>query len=142
MVTVLLQIAVIPLLILLLVKVMPKLMRKLNQLMASFRRFAEVSSEDYDEEITDIRDHDTTNRLKARTERWMRPSEERRLAPDQRVRYRYRKLLKKHPEWTSDRTARENLPEDPAEIYERARYSRDTVTAEEAKQFLSDIKKV
>lgn len=141
-VTVLLQIAVIPLLILLLVKVMPKLMRKLNQLMASFRRFAEVSSEDYDEEITDIRDHDTTNRLKARTERWMRPSEERRLAPDQRVRYRYRKLLKKHPEWTSDRTARENLPEDPAEIYERARYSRDTVTAEEAKQFLSDIKKV
>jgi hypothetical protein len=141
-VTALLQIAVIPLLILLLVKLMPKLMRKLNQLMASFHRFADAASEDYDEEITDIRDRDITKRLKIRTERWMRPAEERRLTPDQRVRYRYRRLLKKHPDWTADRTARENLPEDPAGIYERARYSRDAVTEEEAKQFLSDIKKV
>jgi hypothetical protein len=64
------------------------------------------------------------------------------MEPGQRVRYRYRRLLKKHPEWTQDKTARENLPEDPAGIYERARYSRDTVTEEEAKQFASDIKKV
>ena len=120
----------------------PVLMRKLRKMMASFHRFADAASEDYDEEITDIRDRDITKRLKTRTERWLRPAEERRMEPGQRVRYRYRRLLKKHPEWTQDKTARENLPEDPAGIYERARYGRDTVTEEEAKQFASDIKKV
>lgn len=120
----------------------PVLMRKLRKMMASFHRFADAASEDYDEEITDTRDHDTVKRLKIRTERWLRPAEERRMEPGQRVRYRYRRLLKKHPEWTQDKTARENLPEDPAGIYERARYSREAVTEEEAKQFAADIKKV
>ena len=120
----------------------PVLMRKLRKMMASFHRFADAASDDYVDEITDVRDIDSVKRLRPRTERWLRPAEERRMEPGQRVRYRYRRLLKKHPEWTQDKTARENLPEDPAGIYERARYSREAVTEEEAKQFASDIKKV
>ena len=120
----------------------PVLMRKLRKMMVSLHRFADASSDDYIDEITDVRDIDSVKRLRPRTERWLRPAEERRMEPGQRVRYRYRRLLKKHPEWTQDKTARENLPEDPAGIYERARYSREAVTEEEAKQFASDIKKV
>ena len=133
---------VIVLLFLLLVKKSPVLLRKLRKLMASLHRFADASSDDYEEEITDIRDQDTVKKLKPRDARRMRFAEERRMEPGQRVRYRYRRLLKKHPEWTQDKTARENLPEDPAGIYERARYSREAVTEEEAKQFAADIKKV
>jgi hypothetical protein len=64
------------------------------------------------------------------------------LPPRERIRARYRKLLKKNPRWRSGRTARENLPEELASVYERARYSQHPITEEEAEQFRQNAKKL
>ena len=62
------------------------------------------------------------------------------MEPGERIRYRYRLLSKKHPEWREHNTARENLPDSPAQLYERARYSDHPITPEEAEQFKNETK--
>ena len=64
------------------------------------------------------------------------------MPPDQRIRDRYQRLMQKHPEWDSGSTARENLPESAAPLYERVRYSPYPVTEEDAQQFAAETKKV
>lgn len=104
-------------------------------------KYLHAVSEDYVDEITDTRDdHDENDRR----EKKRRTSilEERKLPPDQRIRYRYLRLMQKHPEWDSGSTARENLPESAAPLYERVRYSPYPVTEEDAQQFAAETKKV
>ena len=43
--------------------------------------------------------------------------------------------MKKHPYWGDQSTARENLPKDAAQIYEKARYSEHTLSQQDAEQF-------
>jgi hypothetical protein len=57
------------------------------------------------------------------------------MTPVQRIRYQYSVLMKKHPYWSEQSTARENLPKDAAQIYEKARYSEHDVTAEDVQRF-------
>lgn len=104
-------------------------------------KYFHAVTEDYVDEITDTRDDQDENE---RREKRRRASilEERRLPPDQRIRYRYLRLMQKHPEWDSGSTARENLPEAAAPLYERVRYSSYPVTEEDAQQFNAETKKV
>jgi len=44
-----------------------------------------------------------------------------------------------HPEWSDGSTARENLPEEAAAVYERARYSEHPVSPEEAARFHQNL---
>jgi len=64
-----------------------------------------------------------------------------RMTPVQQIRYRYRQLSQKHPEWKQHNTARENLPETAAQLYEQARYSKHPVTTEDVLQFKKNTSK-
>lgn len=64
-----------------------------------------------------------------------------RMTPVQKIRYRYRQLSRKHPEWTVQSTARENLQERAAGLYELARYSTHPVQEADAESFKRETKK-
>ena len=96
-------------------------------------------TDDYEDEITDTRQDGQSETRKESKEKKPKVSESN-MTPKERIRYRYRKLSQKHPEWQAHNTARENLPEDPASLYERARYSEHPITPEEAEQFKNKTK--
>lgn len=115
--------------------------RKFKILLAKIRErlnaYMATSSEDYVDEIADTREdaqHDRTI-LRARKKLLKKRVDESALSPKERIRYRYLQLWLKHPEWTPERTARENLNETAAQLYERARYSTHDVTEREAESF-------
>lgn len=130
--------AVLVMAVYLLFRLLVKLVRRVWQWL---NRYTASVSEDYVDEITDIRETGTKDRLR-------RPRRERGsvqagdLPPEQRVRRRYLRLLTKHPEWAAGSTARENLPEDAAAVYERARYSGHPISQEEAARFHAGTRKV
>lgn len=82
-----------------------------------------------------FRDEITPIRKELRVRERFSRREERKLPPEQRIRYRYRWLMHRHPEWDRGTTPREKLPLEAARIYEKARYSNRTVTEEEAEAF-------
>ena len=108
--------------------------RKLRQGLTSY---ASSVSEDYIDEVTDL----TPAAAKKKAPR-LSSSEERALPPAERIRYRYRRLKARHPEWESGSTARENLPEKAAPLYEKARYSNHPITEDEASSFKSNTRRV
>lgn len=129
------------LLVFLLVWLLKKLPVLLRWLSGSLNRFAHAAAEDYEDEITDTRD--LRRQARRRSGRLQHLAvNERKLPPREQIRYRYRRLLKKHPEWSRSSTARSNLPEDMADCYERARYSDRALTEEEARQFTSGIQRL
>jgi len=107
-----------------------QLLRKLPSLLRAIAASKERDADeaDYTDEITDTR-LDTPKRKREIS------APERNLPPDQRIRGRFRHLLKKHPEWDSGATARETISEKAASIYERVRYSHHPVTEEDARIF-------
>ena len=107
-----------------------RMMARLNEYMAS-------SSEDYVDEISDTREDGQHERSRQRGLRRMlkKRVDESTLSPRERVRYRYLMMWLKHPEWTPERTARENLTGDAAQLYERARYSSHEISEQEANTF-------
>lgn len=132
----------VPALILLLYKAVQRYARYLRSAIKGLGRFISSTTEDYEEEIIDIRDE-------VRPERLERRRRKRKLGPEPKlsmsvdyVRYRYLYLLLKHKEWSSGSTARENLPESLAHIYERARYSNHPVMEEEAARFKTETKNI
>lgn len=115
----------------------------LRRMMASLGKFASQVSEDYIDEVTDTREDispEKTERKKG-VSRLPIP-EPRNLAPAEKIRFRYQRLMRKHPEWDAGSTARENLPENMAALYERARYSQHPVTEEDAAAFSTGSKGV
>ena len=110
------------------------LMRRIR---AHFARYIAVASQDYVDEITDTREDgsEASGSLLDRIRRRMAWASERGLSPSQRIRQRYRLLLRRHPDWHMSRTARENLPDETAALYEAARYSGREVSDEEADAF-------
>ena len=117
---------------------MIKLLRKLiRRFLSGMSDYAANVSEDYIDEITDTRialPKKKRNRVSA--------ADERAMTPAQRIRYRYQRLLYKHPNWDQGSTARENLPTEAAAVYEQARYSSHPVTQEDAALFISKTKRV
>lgn len=109
---------------------------KLRELVTSLEKYASSVSEDYVDEITDTREDGTVEKVRrGRRGPKLSAREERNLPPGERIRYRYRRILEKHPEWEPGSTAREKLPWELARVYERARYSGDVMTEEEAAVF-------
>ena len=103
------------------------------------------ASEDGDEdEITDTRDdYELDSTPKRRAERIKAAFvNEQKLSAQQRVRHYYRRLALKHTEWTRGSTARETIPEEAAEIYERARYSAHPISEEDALAFKKNTRKI
>lgn len=114
----------------------------LRRIAAHLSRYAAAVSQDYVDEITDTREEggeaaSLLSRLRSRMSR----VSERNMTPTERIRYRYRLLLRRHPDWHVSQTARENLPPEPAALYEAARYSGKEISQEEADQFTDAIKR-
>lgn len=106
-------------------------------------KFADNVSEDYIDEVTDTRQELEAEKLEKKRRLARMPLREPKdLAPEEKIRFRYRRLLSKHPEWKPGSTARETLPKNAAALYERARYSAHSVSEEDAAAFTEGIKTV
>ena len=103
-------------------------------------RYMAAASQDYVDEITNTREEsgEASSSLLDRLKRIV-PIRERHLSPAERIRYRYRLLLRRHPDWPLSRTARESLTPEAAALYEAARYDGRQVTEEDAEQFKKDL---
>lgn len=120
-----------------------KLIQLLKYLWGRLGQYSAAAGEDYEDEITSTRDEPDVERegLFARLRRFA-PAEGKGLTPTERVRSRYRRMKRRHPDWTSAQTARETLPPEAASLYERARYSGQSLTEDEANRFHERTKKV
>lgn len=111
---------------------------KLQQVARNVLDGTSTVAEEFEDEITDTRAEDL--------ERYRQTDgKEKRPAvvitdPAQRIRYRYKRLQGKNPQWRQSSTARENLPEDAAALYEKARYSSHPVTQRDAEDFKDKTK--
>ena len=117
-----------------------KIIRRLWQRLLEYTAAA---NEDYVDEITDTREDGERRRGLRKVRKKHDPLKGinvRKLAPGARIRYYYTKLLYGHKDWTAGSTARENLPEQAAALYERARYSTHEVTAADADAFFENTR--
>lgn len=120
-----------------------KLIQLVKYLFARLSQYSAAAGEDYEDEITDTRDEPGVERegLLSRLRRsGMR--DESGLSPDERVRQRYRRLKRKHADWTQASTARETLPEAAAALYEQARYSERPLTNADAERFRENTRRI
>ena len=125
------------------IKIIIRLVKIFRELWKKLGRNKIADQETYEDEITSTREDfwkDWMDALAAR--RKLNSVDEKSLNPGERIRYRYLRLLMKHREWHSGKTARENLPDPAASLYERARYSQHLITEEDAQQFIADVKKI
>lgn len=120
-----------------LVQLFKVIRRSLRKLLSSASSYINDASGDYEDEVTDLRGIVA----KAKGPRFS-SAEERSLPPQERIRYRYRRLKARHPEWESGSTARENLPELASPLYEKARYSTHPITEEDADNFKSNTRRI
>ena len=140
---ILLMIAVAIILAIELVKIIRRVVRALKKLWKKLGQRRVVETEAFEDEITSTRENVLKGWLDALAARRKITSvDERSLEPGKRIRYRYLRLLLKHKDWHAGKTARENLPDNAASLYERARYSDHPITEEDAQQFITDVKSV
>lgn len=105
-------------------------------------RYFHAVSEDYVDEITDTREENDRVLCAGAQRKKLSGKDIRRLPPDQRIRYRYWLLMRKHAWWMPGSTARENLNTTAASIYERVRYSEYAATEGDDRQFAEEIKTI
>ena len=121
--------------------IIPPIIKRIQAFFRNLRKgltsYATSVSEDYIDEVTDL----TPAVAKKKAPR-LSSSEERALPPAERIRYRYRRLKARHPEWESGSTARENLSDKAAPLYEKARYSTHPITEEDADTFKANTRRV
>lgn len=137
--TALVLVVMLPFLLLVLFKLGKLLVKGLRRLAVLLDKAANIQQADYVDEITDTRE-DTQSRFARKKRRRDSLPHPRNMTPTQRIRYRYQRLLTKHPEWKSQDTARDNLPEEAAKLYERARYSDHPITEVDADRFQNETK--
>lgn len=117
-----------------------RLLRLMRLLWGRLGRYGSAASEDYEDEITDTRDEPGTDRQSLLTRLRRFAPEEKSADPVQRVRSRYRRLMRRRG-WVPSSTARETLPESAARLYEQARYSGQPLSAREADEFDAQTRK-
>lgn len=115
--------------------------RLARYLSARLRLYVAAATEDYIDEITDTREDGAhrESRLSLRIKRRSRTEAE---TPGERIRALYAHLLRRKPQWPDSSTARENLPEEAAALYERARYSDHEAAQEDEDRFRADIRSI
>ena len=104
------------------------------------RSYLNAVSEDYIDEISDTREDPDHVRRRAKKPRVISPLELGKLSANERIRYRYRQLLRQNPQWPKGSTPRENL-KDAASVYEAVRYGEQTATDADARKFSEETKK-
>ena len=119
------------------IKTWKAIVKLLKKLFTGVSTYVSDASGDYEDEITDLSD----TAPKSRGPRFS-SAEERGLPPAERIRYRYRRIRSRHPEWERGATARENLPDQAAPLYEKARYSSHPITEEDADTFKANTRRV
>lgn len=119
-----------------------KLKKWIGDVWARLEQYAAAVAEDYEDEITDIRGESLAERIAKKTNAALWRREQPPTHPGENIRFGYRRLLRKHPNWTANTTARENMPQDMAALYEKARYSAHPVTEAEAEQFRTGAKEL
>ena len=107
---------------------------------AKLRSYLNAVSEDYIDEISDTREDPDHVRRRAKKPRVISPLELGKLSANERIRYRYRQLLRQNPQWPKGSTPRENL-KDAASVYEAVRYGEQTATDADARKFSEETKK-
>lgn len=117
------------------------LRRLLRQLIRRLHRYVLIVSDDYVDEVTDTRE-EGGEYTASRPTRIRRRAAAYAQTPAGMIRARYAHLLRRHPQWRSSSTARENLPPQSASLYERARYSDHPVTQEDADRFSADTRRL
>ena len=105
-------------------------------------QYLQAVSEDYVDEISDTREEENQATLRTSKDKQSKITQSRAQTPEQQIRYRYRQLMRRHPEWESGSTARENLNKTAASIYEYTRYSGKTVDEGKARAFASETRKL
>ena len=105
-------------------------------------RYLHAVSEDYVDEITDIREEDDRAAYRGKQQKKLSGKDMRNLPPDQRIRYRYWLLMRKHTRWLPGSTARENLNMAAASIYERVRYSDYSASEADDQRFAEETKAI
>lgn len=111
------------------------------RVIAHLQTYASAISDDYEDEITDTREDGSSISYGTRIRRRFAASPE----PDEpaaHIRWRYARLLRRQKDWADSSTARENLPQDAAALYERARYSDLPVNKEDAGLFDSAVRRL
>lgn len=116
------------------------LVKGVRRLVELIDRAANAQAEDFVDEITDTREDTARHVSKDRKRPRLSVSALGKMTPAERIRYRYRRLLGKHPEWKDHNTARETLTEEAAKLYELARYSDHPITDSDADQFQNETK--
>ena len=109
--------------------------RGIRSLAGSILDAAQTEAEEFRDEITDTREDADSEYHRRREAAAQRKSLLAKLSPGEKIRYHYGRLRAKNPQWQDHTTARENLPEAAARIYERARYSDHPVTEADVAAF-------
>lgn len=117
------------------------LVRLVRHLARRLKLYVAAATEDYIDEITDTREDGVQRESRMRLIRRRRARAEG-TTPGERIRVRYARLLDKRPQWRESSTARENLPEEAAALYERARYSEHEMTQADEASFDERVKKI
>ena len=128
----------IPLGIFVIIKLGKLLWRTALQLAQKVVDGTNLQAEDFEDEITDTRDE--ADACSPESANQKEKTVFVRLTPTEKIRHRYKRLLDKNPKWQGSSTARENLNEDAAVIYEKARYSSHAVTEQDAENFKNKTK--
>lgn len=139
--TVVVLAVVIPFGIVILYKVGKLLAGAVSRIVTSVLNTASAEAEEYEDEITDTRVDAQSETVRSKKKQKRSLTQRRNLPPGEQIRYHYRLLAKKHPEWHAADTARDNLAESAAELYEKARYSDHTITQQDAARFKNETKR-
>ncbi len=116
------------------------ILRLVRRLKERLRLYMADASAEYADEITDTREDGALREIRFLRRRRSRALQ-RDATPAGRIRFAYARLLRRRPQWSASSTARENLPEDAAALYERARYSDHPVTSGDAERFEGDVRR-
>lgn len=119
-----------------------RLLRKLlRHVIRRLHSYVLIVSDDYIDEVSDTREEEGEHSVSRRA-RILRRASVYDQTPGGMIRARYAQLLRKHPQWRSSSTARENLPQESASLYERVRYSSHPVTQSDADRFSADTRRL
>ncbi len=126
-----------PLLVFAVIRLGKLLWRLLRYFAERINDAVSTEQQDFIDEITDLREERRTQRERNKAET-PRATGKNRLTPAAKVRKQYRLLQQQHTYWTEQSTARENLPEEAACIYEKARYSEHPLDEKDVETFKNE----
>ncbi|MBR1710218.1 MAG: DUF4129 domain-containing protein [Clostridia bacterium] len=122
-------------LLVLLLSLVRLLMRLIRRISLGIQRYMGSLHEEYTDTYEDLPDSAPPGRaIRRRHTRTFSPK-----TPSERIRHLYAQYLRRHPEHSPGQTARESIPEFPADLYGKARYSEHPLSGEDADHFRESL---